>query len=305
VAGVVPVPVRETVSGLLVALLVTVRDPVRVPDAVAPYLTETVQFAPAARLDPQVLVCENGPVVATEEIAAAAVPVLVTVTVWAALVEPTVVLPNVSDVGEADSVADEAAAPVPVSETDVGLLVALLLTVKDPVWDPDAVGVNVTETVQFAPAARLDPQVLVCANGPVAETDEIVAAAVPELVTVTVWAALVEPTVVLPNVSDVGEADSVAVPPDDPLPGKISNSESCAADQPVLAVKLSSTYSALVPDGRLIVTVLPVDGLNVYPADATIWLNVEPLLEPSTERVSVLVLQADDGGRSKVMDPID
>jgi hypothetical protein len=31
----------------------------------------------------------------------------------------------------------------------------------------------------------------------------------------------------------------------------------------VLAVKLSSTYWALVPDGRLMVTVLPVEGLSV------------------------------------------
>ena len=71
----------------------------------------------------------------------------------------------------------------------------------------------------------------------------------------------------------------------------------------MLPVKLSSTYWALVPDGRLIVTVLPVDGLNVYPAEATIWVKVEPLAEPSTDSVSVLVLHAVAGGRSRVRDP--
>jgi hypothetical protein len=86
---------------------------------------------------------------------------------------------------------------------------------------------------------------------------------------------------------------------------KISNSDSWAASPPVLPVKLSSTYWALVPAGRLTVTVLPVDGLNVYPAEATIWLNVVPLALPSTDKVSVLVLHDDDGGRSKVIDPMD
>jgi len=44
---------------------------------------------------------------------------------------------------------------------------------------------------------------------------------------------------------------------------KTSNSESWAAFQPVLPVKLSWTYWAVVPDGRVMVTVLPVAGLNV------------------------------------------
>ena len=73
----------------------------------------------------------------------------------------------------------------------------------------------------------------------------------------------------------------------------------------MLAVKLSSTYRSLVPDGSGIVTVLPLEGLKVYPADPTSWLNVEPLVLPRTDSVSVRVLQADDGGRSSVTDPID
>ena len=72
----------------------------------------------------------------------------------------------------------------------------------------------------------------------------------------------------------------------------------------MLAVKLSCTYRALVPDGALIVAVLPVEGLNVYPAGPAIWLNVEPLALPSTDSVSVRVDHADDGGRSSVRDPI-
>ena len=52
-------------------------------------------------------------------------------------------------------------------------------------------------------------------------------------------------------------------------------------------------------------TVFPVLGLNVYPAEPTSWLNVVPLVLPSTDSVSVRVLQALDGGRSRVTDPID
>jgi hypothetical protein len=40
------------------------------------------------------------------------------------------------------------------------------------------------------------------------------------------------------------------------------NSETCAADQPLLAVKLSWTYWADVA-GNVMVTVFPVDGLKV------------------------------------------
>ena len=83
------------------------------------------------------------------------------------------------------------AAPVPDSATVVGLFVALLVTVRLPVRVPDAVGVNVTLTVQEPPAAIDVPQLLVCAKSPVAATLETDAAAVPVLVTVTVWAALV------------------------------------------------------------------------------------------------------------------
>ena len=53
------------------------------------------------------------------------------------------------------------------------------------------------------------------------------------------------------------------------------------------------------------VTVFPVEGLKVYPAEPTIWLNVVPLVLPSTDSVSVRVLQAEDGGRSSVTEPMD
>src|ERR1039458_4710787 len=83
--------------------------------------------------------------------------------------------------------------PLPLRETVVGLLLALLVTVRVPVRLPDAVGLNVTVTVQEPPTAML-VQLLVWLKSPVTATLETVAAVVPGLVTVTVCAAAVEPT---------------------------------------------------------------------------------------------------------------
>ena len=45
--------------------------------------------------------------------------------------------------------------PLPVREIEVGLLLALLVTVTPPARAPDAVGRNVTVTVQDAPTATV------------------------------------------------------------------------------------------------------------------------------------------------------
>ncbi len=91
----------------------------------------------------------------------AAVPVLVSVTACAALVVPTVWLANVKLAG--DKLTPGTATAVPVSDIACGLEAALSVSVIAPVCVPAAVGLNVTEIAQLAFAARLDPQVLVCA----------------------------------------------------------------------------------------------------------------------------------------------
>jgi hypothetical protein len=164
--------------------------------------------------------------------------------------------------------------------------------------------VNVTDTVHDAPAARELPQVVVSANGDPVVIEEIAAAAVPVLAIVTDCAALLDPTVSLPNDKEVGDAVSVALPLlPPPEPGKISNSDSCAAVHPLFAVKDNSRYWSFVPDGRLTLTVLPVAGLKVYVADGTNVVNVVPLVEPRIERVCVRVDHAVAGGRSSVTEP--
>src|SRR5580704_9402542 len=115
--------------------------------------------------------------------------------------------------------------PVPVSATVSGLPGALLFTDSVPVAAPLAVGENDTLTVQEALAASDRPQLFDSLNGPVAPIEDIDTALVPGFVTVTDWAELVEPTLVLANETLDGEAvralPVVVVPP---LPGKTSNS---------------------------------------------------------------------------------
>lgn len=88
-AGDVPVPLRETVCGLPVALSVTEMLPVVFPVAVGVKLTLIVQELPAAREEPQLLVSVKSALAAISEMVSAAAPLLVSVTGCDGLVVPT------------------------------------------------------------------------------------------------------------------------------------------------------------------------------------------------------------------------
>lgn len=85
--------------------------------------------------------------------------------------------------------------PVPVSASVCGLLMALSVTVTVPVCVPAAEGVKVTLMAQVAPAATALPQVFVSANCALAAIEVMVRLPLPLLVSMTVWGALVTPTV--------------------------------------------------------------------------------------------------------------
>ena len=108
--------------------------------------------------------------------------------------------------------------PVPDSPTVSGLPGALDATDSVPLAAPAAVGANDTLTVHDPPAAIELPQVLLWLNAPLTLTPETEAAAVPGFDTVTEPAALVDPTVTLPNDRLVGDAVSGELVP--PLPAK-------------------------------------------------------------------------------------
>jgi hypothetical protein len=89
----------------------------------------------------------------------AAVPVFLTVTTCAADVDPTVVDENVKADGERASVSVEALVPVPDNATICGEPAALSVASRLAVSVPTATGLNATDSVQLAPAARVVPQV--------------------------------------------------------------------------------------------------------------------------------------------------
>jgi hypothetical protein len=80
VAAVPPVPVKLTVWVAGLALSVTVKVPALAPVAVGLKVTLILQLAPAATLEPQVLVWEKSPLAATLVMLRAALPVLLSVT---------------------------------------------------------------------------------------------------------------------------------------------------------------------------------------------------------------------------------
>ena len=90
----IPVPERLTFCGLPAALSTMDSVPVRVPLADGLNVTSSEQFAPAARLAPQVFDCEksplSAPVIRMLEMLNVAVPLLVRVKLWVELAEFTV-----------------------------------------------------------------------------------------------------------------------------------------------------------------------------------------------------------------------
>lgn len=127
------------------------------------------------------------------------------------LVVPTVTVPKLRELAESVT----GAVPVPDRLTDCGLLIALSAKLSVPAAAPRAAGVNVTPTVQFAPAAMPVPQVLLeIANGPPAGTEMPVKVSVVlrRLVTVTVFAALVLPTASEPKFTLLAENVTGEVP---------------------------------------------------------------------------------------------
>lgn len=140
---------------------------------------------------------------------------MVSVTVTAALVLPTATVPKFNEL--ADRVTGELELlPVPLRLTVCGLFPALSVKVSVPVAAPVVVGVNVTPTVQFAPAATLTPQVLLAIpKGPPTTMPENVSNPLWWLVSVTDLAELVAPTAVLLKLKEA--ADSVTGPLPVPL----------------------------------------------------------------------------------------
>ncbi len=92
------------------------------------------------------------------------------------------------------------------------------VTATVPERVPVAVGLKVTEMVQLAPAATLEPQLFVCAKSPVMEMPVMLKAALPLLVRVTVCAALVVFSTWLAKVKEAGASVTAGAGAVTPLP---------------------------------------------------------------------------------------
>lgn len=283
VPAVAPVPVKLTDCGLWGALSLIVIDALRAPVAVGEKVTVKVQVPLGNTLVPQVLVCAKSPGFVPERLIlvmfSAAVPVLVNVTCWDWLVEPTAWLANVRLVGESET---PGLTPVPVKGTVCGLPVALSVMLTEALAAPVAAGVKVTLMVQLAPPASvagLTGQVLVWPKSPGFVPERLMLVMLrawpPLLVNVTACDPLVVPTSWPANVRLVGEG--VAVGPPEPVAVPVSVTV-CG-----LPPSLSLTVTAAVrcPDDTvgvkvtLMVHVWPAGTLTLVPTHVSGWASAK------------------------------
>jgi hypothetical protein len=168
--GLMPVPSTPTDAGLPAASCAILTLALFVPVEVGVNVTLTVQVAPAASVAPQVVVRANWLASVPVRVIAlapppvktrSAVPVLLMVTDCAVLVTVVRWLPKLRLVGLTPMIG---VVPVPLNATLFGLPAALCAMLTLALLAPVLVGVNVTDTVQFAPTASDAPQVVVRAN---------------------------------------------------------------------------------------------------------------------------------------------
>lgn len=171
----------------------TLSVPVRLPGAVGVKVTEIAQLAPAPRVlgdTGQFEVCPKLPEAEILEIVSGTVWLFFRVTLFAVLVVFITWLAKARLAGDKLT----ATVPVPLNCAVCGVFGALSLTVSVPVRVPSAVGVNLTEIAQLAPAASIPGvigQVEVCPKSPEAEMLPIVSGTVWVFFRVMVLAVLV------------------------------------------------------------------------------------------------------------------
>jgi len=210
-SGAAPVPVRPTVCGAPDALSAIESVALKLPTEPGVKTTEMGQLEPAASDAPQVFVWAK--LVAPEPprvmavMLSAALPVLLSVTVCAALVVPLAEV-KVKEDGARETTGAGTAVPVPVRVMDWGVPEALSATDNVALKPAADDGVKVTEMLQLKPTGSDVPQALVSAKLeaplPVIVTPVMVSAALPVFVSCTVCAALEVPLTAV-KVSPEGE----------------------------------------------------------------------------------------------------
>jgi hypothetical protein len=207
-AVVVPVPLTLIVCGLPTPLLVTLIVPVRTPAAAGVKVSVIVQLAAGLTVVHPELDTPNsvGALLAMPDIVTAVPPVLVTVTLFGALVAPTSCAPNETELAIDNWPGLALATPLPITSIACGLPTPLLVTVIVPLRAPAAAGVKVRLIVQVAPALMVVQSALDAPNseGALLVMLETVTAAPLLFVTTTLRTALVVPTVWSAKVTEEG-----------------------------------------------------------------------------------------------------
>lgn len=201
--GTVPVPLSGADCGEPEALSATEIAPVKLAAESGTKVAEMVQLAEAASVAPQVVVLAKsaGFAPASEMTIPVrdALPVLVSVNVWATDALPTLVLGKLRLEGLRLAIGAGTAVPEPFKVAVCGEFEELSTTESVAAKLAIDAGVKVIEMVQLAEAARVVPQVLVCVKSaglaPAMEIVIPVNGAVPVFDNVTVVATLIVFTV--------------------------------------------------------------------------------------------------------------
>jgi hypothetical protein len=223
-------PERVAVCGLLPAESVNTKLAVRAPEAEGVKVMVTEQLDNAIRVEPHVLpvIAKSdalAPVIAMPVMATAEAPPLLNVTDFGELVEPMATLGKATLVGETDTLPALELVPVPARDTcnDVPLAVMPRVAVRGP----DDVGLNTTLMAQLAIAARLALHELFAiwkspAFGPESAAAPSDTADALVLLNVTVWAALVLPSLVSGNEMEAGFTVTLPVAGTLPVPESVT-----------------------------------------------------------------------------------
>jgi hypothetical protein len=206
--AVVPVPLALIACGLPTPLLMTVMVALRAPATDGLNVTPREQVAPGLT-DAHVLdamVNSAGLLLAVLETTTAVLPMLVIVTLLAALVVATVWLAKLSVVAIDSWPCDAPAVPVPLVLIVCGLPTPLLVTVIVAARGPATDGLNVTPTEQLAPALTVVQELVAMVNsaGVLLTTLDMETAVPPTFVMVTDVGGLVVDTVWLAKLIEPG-----------------------------------------------------------------------------------------------------
>jgi hypothetical protein len=207
-----PFPVRPTKTGVNPAAVDwIVTEPMRVPGTVGENVTVNEHIAPLPNCVLQPFCCRlKSPAIENCKPASTVAPELLTVTVCAGLVRPTVTAPKLTTAGF--TIIEPAGIPFPVNGTTAGATpTEVLLIVNKPARIPIVEGVKFTPVVHVSPAARVAAQEFpTMLKSPVVEIANPLTAAPPGFETVSVCVVEVSVATTLPNVICVG---LVSIPP--------------------------------------------------------------------------------------------